>query len=160
MRMVRAVHLLCGALLLVVPALAGPPGGRLLLVTGALTLALGGIWQRPGAMTLTAAQGVVVAGLAITTLGAAGAATLGAGCAAALTGYLLTAEALDEAWPGLPGWLRRRGPALLCVLASALALACLELLPAVASVPLFVVGAIALVAAFVVATARPRADRS
>ncbi|BCJ34346.1 hypothetical protein Athai_18490 [Actinocatenispora thailandica] len=62
MRAVRVAQLLAGAVLLVVPALSGPVSGRLLLITGTLTLVLGAWWHRGVAVTLTAVQGYCWAG--------------------------------------------------------------------------------------------------
>ncbi|BCJ34347.1 hypothetical protein Athai_18500 [Actinocatenispora thailandica] len=71
------------------------------------------------------------------------------GCCAsfALTGYLLSAEAADDHWPGPRAWLRRRGRAVLAVLATVLVLVALEALPVPGSLLLFAIGAVALAAA-------------
>lgn len=148
MRAVRVAQLLTGAVLLVVPALFGPTSGRLLLITGTLTLVLGALWHRGAAVTLTAVQGVLLGGLAVAGASSPLAGALLGCCSGfALTGYLLSAEAADDHWPGLRPWLRRRGRPLLAVLATVLVLVALEALPVPGSVLLFAVGAVALVGA-------------
>lgn len=148
MRGVRIAQVLSGAVLLVVPALFGPTSGRLLLITGTLTLVLGVFWHRGVAVTLTAVQGVLLGGLAVAGASSPLAGALLGCCSGfALTGYLLSAEAADDHWPGLRAWWRRRGRAVLAVLATVLVLVALEALPVPGSVVLFAVGAAALAAA-------------
>ncbi|MGA8112338.1 MAG: hypothetical protein WCA46_01610, partial [Actinocatenispora sp.] len=154
MRTVRVANVAFGLLMLLLPALAGPASVRLLLPTGVLTVLVGAIWQRSTYMTLAAVHVVPVTALALSTTDALAGVLLATGTAVLLTGYLLSAEALDSTWPGARNWWRRRGRAVRWMFAAVVLLAAVAAVPAGGSVPLFVVGAVALFAA--VALAMPR----
>ncbi len=140
-----------GLLMLGVPVAAGPPATFLLLPTGVLTLVLGLLRRHHALITVAAVHGVALAALSLQAAGGATGVLLSVVLAAASTGYLLSTEALEMAWPGLRSWWRRRGGVALTVLAAVCVLAAVALVPVGAALPLVVVGAVALVAATVVA---------